>query len=90
VGGAGLGGAGAVLIAWDQAGADRLQCVGLGGGQRFQRFALRRRDRIALRCVLLCARLVRCKRRPRNGCSAGGSDLPEQAATRYTTRRVVI
>ena len=43
--GARLGGAGAVLVGRDQARDDRLERVGFGGGQRFQRLEPRRCER---------------------------------------------
>jgi hypothetical protein len=56
-------GAWAILVRWDQARADRLQDIGLSGGERFKRFKLWRSPRLSLR---------RCgSRRQRRSCNSG-------------------
>jgi hypothetical protein len=46
---AGFRGARAILVRWDQAYADRLQDIGLSGGEGLKRFKLRRSRRVNLR-----------------------------------------
>ena len=92
-----LGGARAVLVARDQPGDDRLQRVGFGCGEGFERFELALQPGLpAPRAFVprapgvLSHGRARRERRPRNGCGAGGADLLEQSAARHIARRVVI
>jgi hypothetical protein len=81
-----LRGAGAVLVARDQAGDNRFEDVALDRGQRFQRFA----TRLGYRTTLRIRRVVRSKRhtadRHRN---SARSDMREDVASRQGARRFV-
>ena len=77
MGRAGFRSAGAVLVRWDQARAERLQDIGLSGGERFKRFKLRRSHRLSLR--------RRCpwrQRRSGNGGRCAGAHGLEKVAPR--------
>jgi acetyl-CoA acetyltransferase len=88
--GARLGGAGSVRIARDQASNDRLQRIGLGGGEGLQRFKLRHRGRVPPSRLLLRNSCPWRERRAHNSRGARGADLLEQTAPRHITRRIVV
>ena len=85
--------AGAILVGGNEPRNDRFKDIGLGSGERFERFTLGRgRDHHTPWCCALLSgrRSRRCQWRARKGCNACRTNLFEHAAPRdIAWRRVV-